>query len=221
MKKYWEALSARVLGLSLRERVLVLAALLALTWVLADTFVLAPLRLKQQAYRQEITAMQAQVAKLEAQRADVIQAGQADPDAGNRARLAELQGKLARLESALRETGRGLVTPQRMPDVLESLLQRNPQVKLVELATLPVSGVLEGGAQGKTEDAATVGIYKHGYELTLEGRYFDLMRYVQALEASPWRMLWSGIELQAGEYPKNTLKLTLYTLSLDAAWLSI
>jgi len=41
------------------------------------------------------------------------------------------------------------------------------------------------------------------------------------LEKLPWRMFWSRATLAAAEYPRVTLKVTIYTLSLDKAWLQL
>lgn len=214
-------ISAKVMAMSQRERVMVLVGMLALIWLLFDTMLITPSIQKQKLYRQEILAKQEEVANLQSQQASIMQSGKVDPDAGNKARLVELQQKVAQMDTELRETQNELISPDRMPKVLKSLLQRDRQVKLVSLATLPVAGLMDGIVADKEKGEPVVGIYKHGFEITLEGGYFDLMRYVTDLEASPWRMLWGEINLQAGTYPQSSLKITLYTLSLDQAWLSI
>lgn len=221
MKQQWETISAKVAAMSQRERAMILAAILAVVWVVFDTLLLAPSLQKQKLYKLEISAKQEEVAQLQAQQAAIMQVGKVDPDAGNKARLAALQQKVAQMDAELRAAQNELVSPSRMPRVLESVMQKDPQIKLVALSTLPVSGLMDGVAGGKEKNAPAFGIYKHGFEVTLEGNYLDLMRYVAALEASPWRMLWGDISLQAGVYPRSSLKLTLYTLSLDQAWLSM
>ena len=47
----------------------------------------------------------------------------------------------------------------------------------------------------------------------------DLLAYLRSLEAAPHRVLWGDMQLKAGEYPRVTLQLKLYTLSLEATWL--
>jgi MSHA biogenesis protein MshJ len=69
-------------------------------------------------------------------------------------------------------------------------------------------------------------VFKHGVEITVEGRYLDLLDYVSQLEQMPWHVLWSKAALNeeqnpAVTWPANRLKLTVYTLSLDKTWLSI
>jgi MSHA biogenesis protein MshJ len=221
VKQQWEMISAKLLARSERERLMILAALLALVWMLFEALLLTPMLQKQKLYRQEISAKQQQVVSLQAQQAATRQTSLVDPDAGNKDRLAELQQNMTRMDDDLRAAQRQLISPDRMPKVLESVLQKDRQVRLVALATLPVSGLMDGVAGSKELKTPVSGIYKHGFEVTLEGSYPDLMRYVTALEASPWGMLWGEISLQAGVYPLSSLKLTLYTLSLDQAWLSI
>lgn len=209
------------MAMSQRERIMVLFALLALIWVLFDTAVISPALQKQKIFRGEIVARQEEVVKLVSEQSAIIQQGKYDPDAPRKAHLAELKNKIAQMDAGLRATQGELVPPDRMPKVLESLLQRDRQVKLVSLTSLPVSGLMDEVADGKDRHAPSFGIYKHGFEIVLEGNYLDLMQYVKALESSPWGMLWGEMSLQAGDYPKSSLKLTLYTLSLDQAWLSI
>jgi MSHA biogenesis protein MshJ len=65
-------------------------------------------------------------------------------------------------------------------------------------------------------------LYRHGVEITVEGQYADLMGYLFALENLPGpRLLWGGIKLKVEKHPTVQLSLTVYTLSLDRAWLEL
>jgi MSHA biogenesis protein MshJ len=65
-------------------------------------------------------------------------------------------------------------------------------------------------------------LYRHGVEITVEGNYGDLMGYLSALESLPGpRLLWGGIKLKVEKHPTVQLSLTVYTLSLDRAWLEL
>ena len=44
---------------------------------------------------------------------------------------------------------------------------------------------------------------------------------VPALESSPQKVLWGRLDLRVERHPKNELRLVLYTLSLDPAWLAV
>ncbi|TSA50733.1 MAG: MSHA biogenesis protein MshJ [Nitrosomonadales bacterium] len=222
MKQQWVVIAAKVQALSQRERVLLLASLLAVVWKVFDITLISSAAKQKDIYRNEITTKQEQVTKLAQQEVDLIKKAKTDPEAENKAHLASLKQRVAQMDADIQVMGRNLVEPTNMPYVLESILQQDKQLKLVSLKTLPVSGLLDGAIAPGAKDtkAPLMGIYKHGFQLTLEGGYFDLLHYVMALEASPWRTLWGNIGINVGAYPKSTLTLTLYTLSLDKIWLS-
>jgi len=64
-------------------------------------------------------------------------------------------------------------------------------------------------------------VFRHGVELTLAGSYLDLYAYLSALEGLQTQLYWGRAEMSVAEYPVATLKLTVYTLSFDQAWLVV
>ena len=70
------------------------------------------------------------------------------------------------------------------------------------------------------DKAAAQHVYKHGVEVVVEGSYASLLAYVARLEHQPWQVYWGKTVLSA-DYPKVVVSLTLYTLSLDRAWLVV
>ncbi len=64
-------------------------------------------------------------------------------------------------------------------------------------------------------------LYRHGVQIVVEGSYLDMVAYMQALEAMPEQLFWGKATLNAQQYPKATLSLTLYTLSLDQKWMAL
>lgn len=64
-------------------------------------------------------------------------------------------------------------------------------------------------------------LYRHGVHIVVEGSYLDMVAYMQALEAMPEQLFWGKATLSAQHYPKATLSLTLYTLSLDQKWIAL
>lgn len=224
-RQRWQNLAERVDAMSLRERALIfLAAVLALV-VLMNALFIDPLLARQRKLSQEIVQTQVKTSALQAQIQTMTAAQSADPDAALRARLKQMQQEMAGADSALLDFQSGLVSPQQMPAMLQDILGRNRGLRLVSLKSLPtenlVGSVPAGTAQSGAQTSAEAAVYRHGVELTLEGGYADLLRYLMEMEASPYRMFWGKADLSADSYPKATLTLTLYTLSLDKAWLTI
>lgn len=222
----------RVDAMSLRERVLIFVMLAAVLVALVMTSVIDPLIAKQKQLSQALVQSQAQTQALEAQMQALAEASRLDPDAPNKQRLAELDSRRKSAYAELANVKQGLVTADRMTQVLRDLLGKNPHLKLVSIKTLPATPLIEGGklvetnakpgvkTQEKTQ-VADLGLYKHGVEISVEGSYADLVGYLAELERMPWRVYWGGANLSAQGAPVSRLTLTVYTLSLDKTWLSV
>lgn len=209
----WQELNARYAALSRRERGLVAAAAVALAlyggygaWV-APSFARAE-NLARQAAGQErqLADLQSQMQVLQAQVA-------ADPNAPLHRQLAELRRQIEAADGRLASFEGTLVPPARMAEVLDSLLGRTPGVRLASLKSLPAEPLL-GQGEGRPATAG-VNMYKHGFELKIEGNYLDLAAYLAQLEKQPQELLWLRATLAVERYPDATLTLTFYSLSLD------
>jgi MSHA biogenesis protein MshJ len=230
LKQQWETLAAKINALNRRERSMVLVAALAVLAVVMNTLLLEPLAQRKKTMLAQMFADRGQMQDAQQQLQSMVSAANIDPDTPNRARLASLQQQMQEVDRDLQQAQNTLVSPDHMAVVLEGILKKDGQLKLVSLKTLPASGLLDAAAaeapgQPKAENkvAATTEapVYRHGVELTVEGRYLDMMQYLAELERLPWHILWSSITLSAGEYPISTMTVTVYTLSLDKTWLSI
>ena len=226
MNETWRKVVARFDALKPRERAMVFAAgAVVIGWLVfmmaIDNELVRYKRLNAELLRQQTT-----LAQLQTQTAELMRAAAQDPDAAGRARIAALKVQLAQFDADLRDMQRGLVPPTRMSRVLEDVLTRNSQVHLVKLRTLPVTTLVDREAKGEPMPAETQGgaerlVYKHGIELTLEGGYLDLLDYLTRLEKLPWQMFWARTRIDASQYPRVQMTVTLYTLSLDEAWLVV
>lgn len=233
MKQQWQRLAAKLDARNQRERALIFVMALIIFASLLNALWLDPLLARKKKATQEVAAQQEQLQGLRGQIQAIASGGLPDPDAPTRVRLAGLEQKLAQSQSALQEMQHSLVSPGRMARLLEDVLTQNRSLKLVSLKTLPVSGVLDTPASAPAQPAAGQArteaeprqlgpaIYKHGVEIAVSGNYAELTQYLDTLENLPWRMFWGKAEMRVEEYPRVTLTITLYTLSMDKTWLSV
>lgn len=227
MMARWEILSARINALSRRERVLVLLGVLALVVAVMNAILLDPVSKRASMLSVQLASAQAQVKIMNQQLQMLDTVPPVDPDVPNRERLAVLRQQLQQTNTSLEMMQKQLVSPDKMTGLIEDLLRKNTQLKLVSLKTLPPRGMLATDGAGPAQAAnpsakiAEFPLYRHGVELKVRGRYLDLLNYLLALEKLPWHMLWGNISLASDAYPQSTMTLTIYTLSLDKAWLSI
>jgi MSHA biogenesis protein MshJ len=143
MKRRWLQLAARIDALSLRERVLVFAALVGSIVFVAYLAGLGPLLKQQVLLRTQIAQQQNNLAGMDAEIAQKLRDFQRDPDAATRAQLAGVKTESAQLGESLRAMQKGLVAPERMAPLIDAILRANGRLKLVSMRTLPVTSLNE------------------------------------------------------------------------------
>lgn len=215
MKALLKRYAERIDNASLRERVMIfLAAALVLVFVV-NAALIRPLRDTQRRLSADIAQNERELRTIQGEVQRLARARDAGPDARNRERAAVLRAELALLDRKIADEQRRFTTPQRMRDVLEEMLEREKRLRLIDLKTLPVTDM--SASQGQ----AGRRVFRHGVELTLAGSYLDLYAYLAALEGLKTQLYWGRAEMSVAEYPVATLKLTVYTLSFDQAWLVV
>jgi MSHA biogenesis protein MshJ len=223
MKQRWQRLTVKIDAMSLRERAMIFAMAALVVVTLVNTLLLDPLLARQKALSQRAVQEQGKIADMQMQIQALVDAHEADPDTAARARLQALQQQFAQLAEQLQDMRKGLVPPDRMPQLLQSILKRQGRLQLVALKTLPatsLSGQQPKADAPKAERAENL-VYLHGVEITVQGSYADMLDYLAQLEHLPWQMFWGKVNLEVKAYPVATVTLTLYTLSLDKVWLSV
>jgi MSHA biogenesis protein MshJ len=220
MKERLQRLATRVDALSLRERVLLFAATVALYVFLMHFFSLGPMFARQDLLRTQIVQQQNNLAGIDAEIGDKVRAAQVDPDAPTRERIAAVRAQTEALATSLRAMQKGLVPPERMAPLVEAILRANGRLQLVSLRTLAGEPVL-GAAKPQAEAAPAALLYRHGVEVTVRGNYLDMIGTMAALESMPTQLFWGAARLEAETWPSSRLTLTLYTLSLDAKWMKL
>jgi MSHA biogenesis protein MshJ len=229
MNALWQKLAGRFAALSKRENGLVAAEVLAVVvfggyavWVDPARTALAALRTQATQHQTEIAVLEGQVATLQGQ--------MKDPDAANKIVLAEVQAQKAEVDRSLQQFDRILIPPERVPQLLRSLLARHRGLELVALKTLSPVVVSERrlvvDASGKpVASSANIlrqgNVFQHGIEIKVAGSYADLLAYVSELEGASQKLMFGKMSLSVTAYPRSELTLTVYTFSLDPIWLVV
>jgi MSHA biogenesis protein MshJ len=223
-----EQLTARFDAMSLRERVLVAAALMAaivMIWMLA---VLDPISGKERALTAEQSALEEQI---NAAKLGIQTANENDPTTLALAKEKKLQATLDEINVQLASKSAGLIPPERMVQVIHDVLRRQHGVSLVSLHNKPVTSLAlsvpptleKPGTQEATTPMPVeqAGPFVHPIEIVIEGSYLDVLAYLKALESLEWRFHWKVLELETKRYPLNRVRIELSTLSMDKDWIGV
>lgn len=242
-----EKMTARFDAMSLRERLLVAAVVLAgivMIWMLA---VLDPLSAKERALAAERTTLEEQISLAQQ---GIESANENDPTLRALAKEKELQATLAGIDGQLASQAAGLIPPERMVQVIHDVLSRQRGLTLVSLHNKPVTSLVppveikpaqpqtadatepaegtEGEAQPEPADPQTLqvkhvetGPYVHPIELVIEGSYLDVLDYLKALEKLEWHFYWKVLDLETTRYPVNRVRIEMSTLSMEKDWIGV
>lgn len=236
MKRRLQARLRAFDALSLRERVMVAFAVLAALYFLFQVLLIGPAEQRAKALAQRIEGERANVAR-EAGQIATLENQLRDREGAFKGRVDGLKERLARQNEQFKAVEARLVPPRDMPLLLQGLLGKRPGLQLISLRSLPPQPVATAGKTAEpvqkpaapgpattTEilrPEAGEGLYRHGVEVSVQGRYGDLLAYVEELEKLPQKMLWQELRFKVEEYPRTTLNFTVHTLSLEATWLQM
>ena len=235
LDRYAKQLDAR----SRRERILIFAAVAGLVFVFGYVLGIGPALERARLASNRIAEQRNLIVVAAAQKQVLERQLKEDPDEAVRQRIAERRRQISEIDSQLAGLQRTLVPPESMAVMLEQLVSNGGGVRIVSLRNLPAAPLLEkpggdpahaaAGAPTGASPMASTGdgepgggqhVFKHGVEVVVEGHYLDVLAYVARLEKQTWQVYW-GKTVMTADYPKVQVALTLYTLSLDNAWLVV
>lgn len=227
IKKFAAKIDAR----SERERVFIFATCLAVMLLIALNGVWAPMQKKikqlSQKHQQNLISLQTNQSELE-----LLKAGKlADVDYEVKHQIAEQKKQMLSLRAEVAKFEERLVPAEKMNDLLEQVLSRNKNLRIISMKSLPVENVLSVQEQAAAHAASAsavehasrseIGLFKHEVELIFEGNYLDMLSYLKSLEAMPQRLYWGSIHLRVVEYPQSRLSLRVFTVSQERKWLDL
>lgn len=217
MKEQWDKLSTRVEALTVRERVIVLSTVAVGVLFIWGQFFFFPLQDRYKNASNSIRSMDQQqvefanqIAVLDLQLAD-------DP---NRELLAQRQGlelQLEKMKAQIEGQLSGLIAPEKMADVLRSVLIDQRSLKLISLKNLPVEpfNMVEEGVESQG-----TALFSHSMELVVDGRYFDVLEYIKRLEQLKG-FNWQMLDYDVIDYPNARVTIRIRTLSLEEDWIGV
>ncbi|CAD5370289.1 conserved hypothetical protein [Rubrivivax sp. A210] len=195
---FWQQQALRIDARTLRERVFIFLSAALVLVAAADALLLTPLFSDQKQLRAQ---MQAQTAELATLRAAAAASG---PDAGSprgrlQAALRAAREERVRTDAAIAQAQAGQQPTQALADLVERALRRHERLALVHLKLAVPRPLAPGSA-----------VVLQGVELSVAGRYPDLLAYLAALEQALPALRWGELSLVEGTPP--TLTVQIHTL---------
>lgn len=211
--------------LSIRERGFLLLALIIAIFLVWNQVLLDPLDKQARQLQIKLKKQNKDLVRVREQQQQIIARSAADPDAENLKQIAALKKAMQELDVQLQSMTVDLITPQQMAKVLEEVLTRETDLKLVSVRSLPPLALTEAedkeAKKSKRGKTVVPGVYQHALKIEFKGSYLSTLRYMQELEKLSRRFYWGSVDFKVDEYPQARVTITVNTLSLNEAWIGV
>ncbi|WP_298186870.1 hypothetical protein [Acidiferrobacter sp.] len=203
------AIQERIDALTLRERILLFAAIVTVTYGFIIVAAIHPLENRARTATADLASLHAKTRQIDTRLDAILAPGARAREA---AELRALARKVHVLKARLARLTAGLVPARDMPALLRQVLARSPGVTVVSLVDRRVIAV-----RRSPKDKPF--LYRHEMTLVVRGAYAALLRYLTVLAHTKRHVLWGRVTLTADRYPFSTVRLRVYTLSTHEALL--
>lgn len=223
MKQKITAWAERYEAFSLRERALVMLAVIVLMSMFWDAMLMSPEEIRQKQVVAKMQSMNQQTEALNLQIQEMSAALRGGEVQHIKARVNELHSLLKGLEQQQKDLTVQFIQPVQMARVLREMLSAENGLVLTELSSLGAQPLFPPAENDEKNPhvAHQPEVYKHGMRIVFEGDYFKTLSYLRALEAMPWRLYWDNVEYHVTDYPRARVAITVHTLSLHEGWIGV
>ena len=229
----WQVYSEKFNNITNREQYLIIATgLVGIIFILYSLFLDSPFQRVSQ-LNKEITQTQQNNRNNINSIAVLEQALSEDPNIALKRELTQYQAKLGEIDQQLLKLTSDLIDPIQMRYALIKLLKLQSGVKLLSFEVLPAQPVtkskVDDEASGekstlvKSEqtESSQLRLYRHGIKIKLQGKYFQLRKYLAQLEGLSWKFFWQEFNYQLKEYPVSELEVEIYSLSTAQEFIGV
>ncbi len=193
------------------------------------TMVFEPMRTDIASLERQIRTGTERIAEQEARAEELRLSGVEDPDAFVRERLEQIIQEQANAQTGIEALAGNLVSPNAMTQVLTTVLDSQPGLKLVRVENRDpepltgTSGVAEVLADAGAPVAASLGlqVFRHRLVLEFQGDYFSTLRYLLFLEAMDENFFWDSLSYEQLTWPEARVQLEMHTLSSEEGFIGV
>jgi MSHA biogenesis protein MshJ len=209
--------SEKLDALSLRERALIVSSILALAGFLWWNLYVQPLLESQSVLEAKNTALVSEVGILQQTIKNIQDRINGGVQQEKMYRLNALRQELQNVSEVLEQKTLELIEPEEMFELMQQLIFAESKLKVISIKRKSVTPVF---SQQETEKGQPE-IYRHVLQMSFEGKYVDVLKYIGRLEGLSWKLIWDRIALKTTEYPIIRADIEISTLSGHQHWVGL
>lgn len=222
MMANYRKVQAIVESLNLRERGIFLSALLLVIFAVWYTLWFASVNVNKEQANVKYQTLATDERNLKQQIQILIDATSTDVYQDKKQQLSQLQKRQNDLDEELARLSQGLVSAQKLSQLLHDVLQKTQTVELIEMTTLPtMTQTLSDDDSSRSDEEPVMGVYQHGVTMLVRGGFSEINSFLVELESLPWRFYWESLQYEVTQYPNASVKINVYTLSAEEGFLGV
>lgn len=221
IKQQWQQWQEKFATLAHREKSLVFAGVVVTVLLGGWHFLVDPVLADHEQVARDQQRAASEQQTLQQRQNELSASLGSDPADELRQRQEQLAQRVDRLDKQLEEMTTGLISPEAMVGLLQSMLQEHRGVRLLGVEhTTPRAVTADGRTPASSDDNASQ-LYAHGVTVRISGEYLAILDYLEAMEALDSRLGWEALDYQVTDWPRAEVQLRLQTLSLTKEWLGV
>ncbi|MCK4743424.1 MAG: hypothetical protein KAT25_06370 [Sulfuriflexus sp.] len=225
MLKKIETLANWIDNQSLRERALILFAIIFAIFLVWEKVLLDPLDAQAKQLKVEIKKKNKELTRVRDQQTQILERASSDPDSQVTKDIEAVRAAIKIVDERLQRLTGALIEPAKMAEILEDVLTRETDLKLVSveaLAPKPLTEFDDSDKKGaKRSKHKLPGVYQHAMRIEFQGSYLSTLNYMRELEELSQQFYWGSIDFSVENYPQARVVITVNTLSLNEAWIGV
>lgn len=208
---------------SMSEKIVVLAALVAVLVLAYLSVSFDPLRADIAAAQGQVNSVNRQIAAQQSSYASMVAASQQDPNKFANDRLAIIAREQAQLNSEISNLAGDLISPTDMTLILTTLLARQSGLELISFQNKDAVS-LRGEVTDEGEQIAndlSGQVFSHGLVIEFQGDFFTTLKYLRFLEEISGSFFWDSVSFKQVVWPDALVTLEIHTLSSNAGFIGV
>lgn len=215
---YWTMLKNYVNARSQRERVLLLVTGVVLIWSFMFNLYITPYSNKVADSNEELANLEQQFEGTHHELLLLQERVKKQNPIESSAEFQQLNAILLEHNKQLDTYRNKLISPEKVPFLLESMLKDFSGLTLINIETLAPTKLLKESEENNDKSPS---IYRQAIKMSFTGEYQDLLHYVKIIESLPYPLWWEALEFKITQFPQAQIVLTVYTLSEHVNWIGV
>jgi MSHA biogenesis protein MshJ len=206
---------------SLRERIFIAIAVLALIYLFWYNVLYSYLLASDEEVSKNLQAIKSQISQLEGQIDTISTIVGRNPTSTLLAQSKNLKTENDVLNKKISAYIQKMVKPSEMDEMLENIIQKASGLKVLSIENLPAKAIFEPKDGEANAKHSGLKVFNHTVQFQFTGNYFDTLRFLKALEQEKLNVIWDSFAYEVIAYPKAKITIELSTLSLEEGWIGV